>query len=164
MQALFQSLTKFHYQHLDMKLVTHKAIFKTWLLCTLMEHCWFLWDAYGCILLCSFNSFKLGLTFWRGNPLYSLTSPYSKLFTARLLQMSSKHCSQIGVSNMRLSQQFLVEKPFLLLMAWPTSQFRGLIKAAWWRSWSCTMSLTDPQLSKIRNAQLVAFTRPINMH
>lgn len=104
------------------------------------------------------NRFKLGLTFWSSNPLYNI----SLLRAVR--RTAPKHCSQIGVSNMRLSEQHLVKEPFLFLMAWPTSQFRELIKAVWCGSWSCTMSLTDPQLSKIRNAQLVAFIGPINMH
>lgn len=104
------------------------------------------------------NCFKPGLTFWSGNPLFNVSS----LGVAR--HTAPEHCPQTAVSNIRLSQQYLVREPFRLLMARPTSQFRELIKAVWCRSWGCTMSLTDPKLSKIRNAQLVAFIGPINMH
>lgn len=72
--------------------------------------------------------------------------------------------SQTPVSNVRQQQQYLVKETFRLLMARPTSRFRELIKAVWWRSCSCTMSLTDPKISKIRNAQLGAFMGAINMY
>lgn len=154
-------VNKIHYQHWMWDLL-HKSWYSR------PVYLAFLWNAldfYGthmaafyCVQL---NHFKLRLTFWSGNQLYNVSL---ELFTVRLLQMSPQRCSRTGVSNMRLSQQHLVKEPFLLLMAWPTSQFRELIKAVWCRSWSCTMSLTDAQLSKIRNAQLVAFTGLINMH
>lgn len=41
---------------------------------------------------------------------------------------------------------------------------RELVNVVWWRSWSCSMSLADAQLSKFRNAQLVAFIGSINTH
>lgn len=156
MQALFLFVNKITVQHWMGDLL-HKLIFKACLLSIHMEHYWFLWDTYGCFLWAQLNHFKLGLTFWSDNPLYSISSAWAA-------HISCRPCSQINVSNMRLSQQHLVREPFLFLMAWPTSQFRELIKAVWWRSCSCVMSLTDAQLSKIRNAQLVAFMGPINMH
>lgn len=66
--------------------------------------------AFHCAQL---NHFKLGLTFWSGNPLYN----FIHLARAAAANVSPAHRSQIGVSKMRLSRQYLVREPFLLLMA-----------------------------------------------
>lgn len=114
----------------------------------------FLWEAYGCVLSCSIKSayqFKWGLM----TNFFVLPPPHPPPTHLHVPGLSS----QVGVSR-----QYLVRESFLLLMAWPPSQFREVIKAVWWRSWSCTMSLTDARLSKTWNAQLVAFIGAINMH
>lgn len=77
--------------------------------------------AFYCVQL---NRFKVGLSFWSSNLLYNVSllsdihCPADAAAAAAAVNAACLLCShRLGVSNMRLSQQYLVKEPFLLLMA-----------------------------------------------
>lgn len=87
-QALFQSLTEFHYWKWDLLHISwnRRRVYFALI--------WNAVDFYGAHMAAFYcaqlNCFKLGLTFWS-----YITSPYFQRLALRLLQMSPKRRSQI---------------------------------------------------------------------